>query len=582
MSRASVTRQVTAAPPRMSMLLFGVLLVAAAALRLVALSAAPPALLPDEASNGYDAYCLLETGKDRWGAFLPLHLEAFGRGDYRPALYAYLTVPFVGLLGPEHLDLAVRLPAAIWGVATIACFYALIARVGDRRTALWAALFLALSPWHLRISRFGHESALTPGFLIVALLLLSKAGWPLHGPCGPSVGTPRLRALWMVAFGLVVGLSLYSYASMRLFMPVMLVAGALIYRDAWFRFLKGGLSSPGNPSPNLWALLAGFAAFLLVVTPLLCATYTHWDQVSGRARYASWFHQGLPWTETLWRVGRQYLAHFGPRWLLTQGDRSALSPLPGVGQVNWCLLPLLPIGLIHAWRQRRANQAYAVALAWLLLYPLPSALCPDAPHGNRAACGIGVFEWIAAIGISALLGRWPGRPGRNRVLSGVLLASSLLHATWVVHRYWTTTRQPFMAHLLQTDLREAVIFLRTRWTDYDRIFISEHTSNEQQWANLHPYIYVLTYLPVAPAQFHAWEKTVGYRPPDNGFHYVESAGPFTFSARPELLEAQFRSHPHQRVLIVGRHGDVTGGRLLHVIRDVRDEVRFELIEIVPP
>ena len=39
-------------------------------------------------------------------------LEAFGHGDYRSALYAYLTIPFVALLGPDQLALAVRLLAA--------------------------------------------------------------------------------------------------------------------------------------------------------------------------------------------------------------------------------------------------------------------------------------------------------------------------------------------------------------------------------------------------------------------------------------------------------------------------------------
>ena len=78
---------------------------------MIGLDSIPP-IKPDEAGNAYGAYCLLETGGDRWGARWPLLLEALGQCDYRSALYAYLTIPFVALLGPDQLALAVRLPAA--------------------------------------------------------------------------------------------------------------------------------------------------------------------------------------------------------------------------------------------------------------------------------------------------------------------------------------------------------------------------------------------------------------------------------------------------------------------------------------
>ncbi|MFH0980161.1 MAG: glycosyltransferase family 39 protein [Planctomycetota bacterium] len=592
-------------------------LMVAAATRLVGLSALPPALLPDEAGNSYDAYCLLETGKDRWGAFLPLHLEAFGKGDFRPALYAYLTVPFVGFLGPEHLDVAVRLPAAIWGVATIAGLYALVRRHCDRRTALWAALFLTLSPWHLRLSRFGHESALTPGFLVFALLLLSKAGWPLRDPTDPATSRPRLRRGWMAAFGAVVALALYSYASMWLFVPAMLLTGMYVYRgfcwnasgwgcahldsrsaraEARGSLLTGSIAGCGESGQERCGtgilpvetqagslchnFCHGLIAFAVVIAPLVWAMSTHWDQVSGRARYASLFHQGWPWTQALKQAGTQYLAHYGPTWLFTKGDQSLQSSTPGVGQLNWIMAPLLAVGLVVTWRRRRENRAYLLLLAWLLLYPAASALCTDGPHTNRAACGIGVFEWIAAIGTSPLIGWWSARRGRGTLLSAMLLAAVLANGVWSFWRYAAFVQQPSMTPLFQTDLREAVVYLRDHWTAYDRMFISDHVSRKHAWGNEHPYIYVLTYLPVEPARFQAWEKAVGYRRP-YGFHYVESAGPFTFGTQPEVLKEQFRAHPEQRVLIVGRPGDVTGGQLLHTIRDACGEVRFELIEVLP-
>jgi len=46
-----------------------------------------PPLLWDEASLGYNAYSILQTGRDEYGKLLPLIFKSFG--DYKPGLYAY-------------------------------------------------------------------------------------------------------------------------------------------------------------------------------------------------------------------------------------------------------------------------------------------------------------------------------------------------------------------------------------------------------------------------------------------------------------------------------------------------------------
>ncbi|MCP4589191.1 MAG: hypothetical protein GY842_00465 [bacterium] len=546
------------------------ILVLAAAIRLVGLGGVPPALLPDEASNAYDAYCLLETGQDRWGQTFPLLLEAFGRGDHRPALYAYLVVPWVALLGPEHLDIAVRVPAALGGVLTVLGLFLLVGRVADWPTALWAALLLTLCPWHIRISRFGHESALTPLFPVVILLLLSHAKWPLRGSAKLTREELRLRWAGMVACGLMAGLSAHAYASLRLFIPLMLLVGGLIYRDAVRAVLRSRVSRR--------ALAAGLVAFAAVVAPMAWQAWTHWAEFSGRAEHVSLFHQGGSVGEGLWKAAGQYAAHFSPTWLLVRGDASPLSRTPGVGQLNWYMLPLGLMGLGVLWRQR-GDRVSLMVLAWLVLHPAASALCTDGPHTARAACGIAAFAWVGGLGARAVAGSWRGVAWRERLIGLVLLAAIVVNGGWALRRYAVYARHPAWTPLFQTDLRAAVDYLRGRWEDYDRIFVSDHTSAEHRWGNEHPYILVLTYLPVAPADFHAWEKEVAYLLPEQGFHYVKRAGPFTFSTRPDALAEQFEMRPGERVIVVGRPGDIRGGRLLTEIRDGRGAIRFEVVEV---
>src|SRR5262245_1334084 len=96
------------AKPALVWTAFACILVIAAATRWVGLSWAPPQLNQDEASNAYDAYCLMKTGMDRWQHRWPLILKAFGEGDSRPALYAYCTIPFLAVMGMENVAVAVR------------------------------------------------------------------------------------------------------------------------------------------------------------------------------------------------------------------------------------------------------------------------------------------------------------------------------------------------------------------------------------------------------------------------------------------------------------------------------------------
>src|SRR3989338_88548 len=87
-------------------------LILAAALRLFGLTRYPAGLNADEAALGYNAYSLLLTGKDEHGHSWPVNLESFG--DFKPAGYAYLLIPFIKIFGLT--EFAVRLPSAIFGI----------------------------------------------------------------------------------------------------------------------------------------------------------------------------------------------------------------------------------------------------------------------------------------------------------------------------------------------------------------------------------------------------------------------------------------------------------------------------------
>src|SRR5258706_10113089 len=132
------------------------ILILATLLRLVALDKFPAGLNADEAAIGYNAWSLIQTGKDEHGISWPLVFRSFD--DYKPPVYFYLVLPFVKFLGLNIW--AVRLPSAILGIASVFLIY-LLAKIlipKNKYFPYFSPLLLTVSPWHLQFSRCGWEA----------------------------------------------------------------------------------------------------------------------------------------------------------------------------------------------------------------------------------------------------------------------------------------------------------------------------------------------------------------------------------------------------------------------------------------
>ena len=144
-------------------------------LRLFRLSDVPPGVNRDEASIGFTAYSLLQTGRDEYGRSWPISFQSFG--DWKLPLYIYTTVPLIATLGMS--ELAVRLPSAVAGVLTVIVTYFLVKELFPSSKSFGipevAALLLAISPWHLHLSRVESESNVAVLFTASGFLLLLKA-----------------------------------------------------------------------------------------------------------------------------------------------------------------------------------------------------------------------------------------------------------------------------------------------------------------------------------------------------------------------------------------------------------------------
>lgn len=179
--------------------------------RLLFIRTMPAGLNQDEASIGYEAYAVLKYGMDRNGISVPVHFIAWGSGQN--ALYAYLAMPFIAIMGLNEFSL--RLPMALIGCLAIAAFYHLLKNITGKKETLLGTLIFALAPWHIMKSRWALESNLFPDLILFFVTLF-------------MIGLKKKNKKYYYGAFAILALSTYSYGTSYFFVPVFLAA-VLVY-----------------------------------------------------------------------------------------------------------------------------------------------------------------------------------------------------------------------------------------------------------------------------------------------------------------------------------------------------------------
>ncbi len=382
------------------LLIFALLL--AFFLRIISLSEFPSGFNADEASMGYDAYSILHTGRDQWGAFLPLVLKSFG--DYKPPLYAYLTVPSVAVLDLNIF--ATRLPDAVIGTLAVLAVYLLISEVkkfgkweGESKIGSWkpeiiASFLLAVNPWAVMMSRGAFEANLITFFLPLGVYLFLK-------------GIKESKFIvWSAVF---MGMSLFTYHSAKLITPLVLAGLVVVFRKTLLKigfrklaasimifavffgallitFKIGGGSRITERSISQGALLEGFnereAELSKGTNPTL----------------AKAFHN--KYTVIVNSFKNNYLQYFSTKFLVEKGaGDGTYGMIPGIGVIYIMefilLLGTVPLIII----EKKSRNVIYLIIAWLMVAPLAGALASGVGYsGNRAEGMLPVLQILEAFG----------------------------------------------------------------------------------------------------------------------------------------------------------------------------------------
>lgn len=436
----------------------------------------PPGLNQDEASTAYDAFSILNYGVDRSGFQLPLVLNSWGSGMY--ALASYFEIPFIAAFG---LSISTaRLAFLVAGLVAIPVFYYLLRESVDLRTARIGAVLLAISPWHIMISRWGLDSNMFPFVFLLGAACLVR-----------SVKSER----WLIAaFGLIA-LSLYGYGTAYIAVPVFL-----------------GLCLAYGIRHRLWrAVTIALSIGVFAVVALPIALYVLINRFGWNSIETPLFSiprlTGVPRFQSMSNL--DVLGNLGvaAKLFLTQDDGLIWNAVPHFGIMYLFSSALAVPGLVILCHRVFAKKDFDPAFVLVAWSFASIVLCAFLPV-NINRINIAMFPFIActAVTVSYL---W-----KHRWAAVVLAAAFMLSFFAFVHAYFGSYRAQ-AAGVFYSSFSEAVKYGAAQ-TQGDICVTGS--------VNM-PYIFVLFNTEEDPRTF---AETVRYDNPGAEFQQVGSFGRYTF------------------------------------------------------
>jgi 4-amino-4-deoxy-L-arabinose transferase-like glycosyltransferase len=428
---------------KLTLFIFAAILILAAVLRFYKLDKAPPSLSWDEAAVGYNAWTILNWGKDEWGKTMPLVFKSFE--DYKHPVHVYLTVPFIAIFGLN--EIGVRASSAFFGVVNVAIIYFLARKIfKSDLAALLSALFLTISPYSLQFSRFNHELNFALFFFMLGIY------WIL-------TGIEKKNYLLILGFG-SLGIDLLTYHSaLAVVPPILILIIILNFKDLW-KIKKYFLSSI--------AVLLLFTSLFFVEPQLL--GLARLDQTSSSK------------DRTLQAIETKYLTHFSTDFLFLKGDSNArLSSQTGSFYKIDALF--LAVGVLAMfWGIVKKKKEYLIIIAWALLAPIPASVTSEVPHAARAMFLMGSMNLIAAQGACTIICLFKQKSWR--ILTGVVIVAILGVSFYKYSQNYYEVYANRYAIEWQYGMKQVVEYVKAH-PEYDEVYM---TAERQE-----PYIFYLFY-----------------------------------------------------------------------------------------
>lgn len=446
--------------------------------RFYQISSVPPSVYWDEASIGYNAYSILNTGKDEWGKSFPVHFRAFG--EFKLPVFIYSAVLPIWVFGLNEFSL--RFTSVIFSFVCLIGLFLLTNKIfKNKKVALLSVFFLTISPGIFIFSRTGYEATAGLAFYILAIyfFILSKE-----------------RKYFSILSIIFFVITMYSYNSYRIITPLTLLP-----------LFINQIISDRKKVKNLY----GYFLSLIILVIGLVPIYRFFASPESFSRFQAVgitnYSKNI--MDLLSTFILNLLSHFNWNFLFLNGDINPRSQQPGFGQLYILDLIFLVLGALTLFKSFKKN----IFIFYILFISLiPSALTTEAPHALRTLSVVPFLSIISAVGIIYL----------TNLIKFRFLLPFLVVIYFILFGYYfinfTKTYSLRYSRDWQFEYKQIFLNYRSIFNQYDQIYISDMSSQ--------PYIFQLFYLKEDPEDF---VKNAEFNSlNDRGFSKIASFNKFNY------------------------------------------------------
>ncbi len=447
----------------------------------------PPSLTWDEVAWGYNSYSLGIDGKDEFGRFLPLnYLESFG--DFKPPVYAYLDILPIKLFGLN--EFAVRFPSAFFGVLTVLITYFLTKRIFwnsdlKEKYASFASLLLAISPWHIMLSRAAFEANVATFFIVLGIWLFLE-------------GIANRRWL-LILSSISFVLSMYTFNTARIVSPILVLVLIFSFRKLLFERKKQALISALIGLlmlvPTIGFLLSPQARLRFREVNIFSnvAVIQRVNQEIENDKNAKWpiiHNRRIAYAV---EYIKHYFDNLNPSFLFIRGDGNPKFSTQDVGQLYIIELPFFVAGILFLFRKREGN--WWIVPVWLLAGIIPAATARETPHALRIEATLPTFQIFTAYGVIVFINAISNIKHQILKIQIKYLIFSLcflffiFNILYYLHGYYIHYPYEYSGEW-QFGYKESIKYVKSVEDHYDQIHITSDMGR--------PYIYYAFYTKADP------------------------------------------------------------------------------------
>ena len=478
-------------------------------LRFYNISNIPPSLNWDEAALGYNAYTLGLDGKDEFGKFLPVqYLESFG--DFKPVLYSYLAAVPVKIFGLG--EFGVRFPSALLGTLTVFLTYFLVKEIFPKKDkkndyiALLSAFILAISPWHIMLSRGAYEANVSTFFIVLGVISFLKA--------------INKNSWYLLPSAASFALTFYTFNTARVFVPLFVIALTIVFRT---KLIKNWKQTVIAGVLGLFLLLPLIPFLLSPQAKLRFNEVNIFSDISIIERSNQYIANdgGAFWSRLIHNrrvlysieFAKHYLDNFNPKFLFITGDGNPRFSTQDVGQLYIISLPFLITGTFILIRRKEGH--FWILAVWLLLGIIPAATARETPHALRIETVIPTLQIITAYGF-VLLVMVIRNKNIQKLTAGLAVLIYLFSLFYFFHGLMYHFPREYSSEW-QYPYVEAVKFVEESKNNFEKVVFTKNLGR--------PYIYFLVYGNHDPKRLRQGAKIEREA---YGFVHVNSLGNISF------------------------------------------------------